>query len=172
MARNSPIHRINPVFLISLLLLPALASVAHGKSNKQAVLPEVFRNAHYVYVEAVDGDAMRPGLLPDDREAVIDIQNRIQEWGRYVLVYDREKADLVFILRKGRIASGSGHVSVNSEPRPVPGQGVGHPGQESDANSLGASGEIGPPDDLLSIYTVGSGASLWVRFGDARRRMA
>ena len=44
------------------------------------------------------------GLLPEDRQAISDVQNEIQDWGRYKLALDRHDADLVFVVRKGRLA--------------------------------------------------------------------
>src|SRR5664279_4526181 len=97
--------------LIVVLLLMTSSEVAfsQAKTKKNAAhLPAVFRNATYFYVESVDGGPFKPGLLPEDRQAISDVQNEIQDWGRYTLTMERHDADLVFVVRKGRIASVSG----------------------------------------------------------------
>ena len=91
-----------------LLLFVAPFAVAQQKSEKHSDLPAVFSNARYVYVQAEDGDIMRPGLYPEDRDAISDVQQGIRDWNRYAVAVNREDADLIFIVRKGRIAGAQG----------------------------------------------------------------
>ena len=98
---------------------------------------------------------MRPGLYPEDRDAISDVQQGIRDWNRYAVAINREDADLIFIVRKGRIAGVQGRVGVSGgSPRqpgaPVPGS---DPRQDGIGTSVGAAGEVGPPDDLLRVYT-------------------
>ena len=96
-----------------LLLLVAPIAVAQQKSKKHSDLPAAFSNARFVYVQAEDGDIMRPGLYPEDREAIFDVQQGIRDWNRYAVATRREDADLIFIVRKGRIAGAQGRRGVS-----------------------------------------------------------
>ena len=59
-------------------LLPALVSL-QGKT-KQPIVPAVFNNARYIYVEAVDGQQFDPRLYPEDRQAIADVQDAMRAW--------------------------------------------------------------------------------------------
>jgi hypothetical protein len=141
-----------------LLLLGSLSLliVAEAK-NQKANLPAVFKNAVFVYVQAYNGDALNPHVIPDDRDAIYRVEQGLKAWNRYSIVYDRDKADLVFLVRKGRIASvtpgvevGIGRQNQNRNPS--------QPGAVSTA--VGVDAEAGPPDDLLSIYMAAPSDSL------------
>ena len=143
---------------VVLVLLPALV-FAQTKKKKKSV-PAAFSNAHYVYVQAEDGDAYTPGLQNQDRAAIENVQGAIREWNRYALTSSVNEAELVFVVRKGRLASGSvgGTVGVGSP----------YPGQPPTTRTAGmAEAETGPPDDLLEVKmrnTDGSlSAPIWIR---------
>lgn len=148
--------------LLLLAFVPVLASAR--KKNSKPVVPAVFNQAQYVYVQAMDGDEFNPYLLPEDRQAIADVESAIQKWGRYTLVYQRSQADLVFIVRRGRLVTGRGNVGIYHGPAPLPGQGPGQgpgqtpgqqgtriPSQGGNGSLVGAGGEVGPPDDLLWV---------------------
>ena len=101
-----------------LVLLAPLA--VHGKGKKQSELSAQFANARYVYVQSVDGDITKPGLYPEDRDAIYDVQQAVRDWNRYAITTDRDKADLVFMVRKGRLAAAQAHggVSAGTPRRP------------------------------------------------------
>jgi hypothetical protein len=154
--------------LLLLLLLVSSSGIvfAQGKTKKgPPQIPAVFRNASYFYVECMDGGPLKPGLLPEDRQAIYDVQDQIQDWGRYKLALERHQADLVFVVRKGRIASvgARGGVSVGTNhpqsTTPV------DPGDASttsngDSTTVGMRTEVGPPNDLLWVYMVKPNGSL------------
>jgi hypothetical protein len=140
------------------LLLLVLPIAALGK-NKKNDLPAVFGNATYVYVESEDGDALKPGLYPDDRRAIADVQDALHDWNRYKLTMRRSQAELVLVVRKGRIANGRIGVNVpGGAPLPsgqAPGQGPGHgPGSAGGGPGVGVGAEAGPEDDMLRVYTL------------------
>jgi hypothetical protein len=150
--------------VLLLAFVPVLAS-ARKKSSKP-VLPAVFKQAQYVYVRAMDGDEFNPYLLPEDRQAIADVESAIQKWGRYFLVYQRSQADLVFVVRVGRLVTGRGNVGVFHGPAQVPVQGPagrgqvgqvpgqqgnGPPPERGNGTILGGGGEVGPADDLLWV---------------------
>lgn len=146
-----------------LVLLPALA--AAGKKPGKPALPAVFEHAQYVYVEAVDGNEFNRNLYPEDRQAIADVEDALRNWKRYTLTIQRSKADLLFVVRRGRLASGLASIGVNGGPGPQGGQ---IPGQQQPVGTaVRAGAEAGPADDLLSICTLDPGGALseplWMR---------
>jgi hypothetical protein len=83
--------RIVAVGMLCLMLFGTAA--ASSKSTPQ--IPRTLVNARYVYVTAYDGDQFNPNLLPDDRAAIVRVQDAIQKWGKLVLVYKSEDADII-----------------------------------------------------------------------------
>ena len=147
-----------------LLLVPTLLS---AQTKKKHTVPAAFSNARYAWVESMEGDAYKPGLLPEDRQAIFDVEGALRDWNRYALTANRSEADLVFIIRKGRWASGKVGVGVGNPPlAPDPRQRtpIGTTGGGVGAD---VGGEAGPPDDLLEVRTLNSdgtlGVMLWER---------
>jgi hypothetical protein len=144
--------------VVVLVLLPALAFSQTKKKSKKSV-PAVFANARYVYVQAEDGDEYTAGLQDEDRMAIANVQDAIHDWNRYALTASAHEAELVFVVRKGRIAGGRVGGSV--------GVGNPYPGQPTTTRTGTAEAEIGPPDDLLEVKmrnTDGSlSAPIWFR---------
>lgn len=153
-----------------LLLLFIAVGVAQSKPKKVAA---VFQNAHSIYVEAADGDILKPGLNPEDRQAIADVQERLRDWNRYVITTHREQADLVLVVRKGRQAGQQDHAGMgpraqrSQPPTLAPGQTsamgptsrIGQmPG--TDGTEVGSASEIGPPTDLLRVYTLGANGKM------------
>ena len=75
-----------------LLLLLFFPGPAQSK-KKDPDVPALFRQARYVFVEAVDGDEFNPRLYPEDRQAIADVRNALQTWNRYALIIRRQDAD-------------------------------------------------------------------------------
>lgn len=152
-------------FALVLLLIPALLP---GQSNKKKTVSAVFSNARYAWVESMEGDAFTPRTIPEDRQAIADVEDALRNWHRYALTVNRSEADLVFIVRKGRLATGTLAVGIGTPPS-FPGG----PGQRSPAGSpgtgtaVGVGGEVGPPDDILEVHTLNTdgtlGTILWQR---------
>jgi hypothetical protein len=55
-------------------------------------------NARYVFVTSYDGDQFNPNLLPDDRKAIATVQDDIQKWGKFIVVYKPREADIVLMV--------------------------------------------------------------------------
>jgi len=81
-----------------LLLLAVTVSLAAPPDYSSQPFPGILRNAKYVYVRAYDGDQYNPNLLPEDRQAINSVQDAIQKWGRYVLVYRPQDADIILMV--------------------------------------------------------------------------
>jgi len=90
------------VIVTSLLTLTALlAAAAPGpKRPAQAIppFPGTLANAKFVYVTSYDGNEFDPNLLPDDRQAIAVVQNAMQKWGKFALVYKPQEADIVLVV--------------------------------------------------------------------------
>ena len=141
-----------------LALLLALSSVslpAQRHSKKNSAPSAAFNNARYVYVRAEDGDITRPNLFPEDREAIGDVMDGIRDWKRYVLVTTPGDADLIFVVRKGRLASVQGTAGGSlgsSVPRVSTGSRNPSSVQDPATDDIGARAEVGPPDDMLRVF--------------------
>jgi hypothetical protein len=146
------------------LLMLLLPTVGLAK-NKKPDVAAVFNNATYVYVEAEDGDVFKPGLYPADRQAIYDVEDALHRWKRYTLTTERNQAELVFVVRKGRLASGrlGGSLPIGQPlpPGQVPGRGQGSsgpgstgPGSTGGGPGIAAGAEAGPEDDMLRVYML------------------
>ena len=117
------------------------------KAEDKGAISAVIRNATYVMVTTYSGDIFSPDVTPDDRHAVQNVQDKIQKWGRYKLVYNRGEADLILVARTGRLAEVKGGVRV---------------GTHGSGESIG--GEVGDPQDTLEVYMASQGINgppLW-----------
>lgn len=128
---------------IALLFVFAMSLRAEDKNAISAVVA----NATYVMVTTYSGDIYSPDVTPDDRHAVQNVQDKIQKWGRYKLVYSRGEADLILVVRTGRLAQVKRGVRV---------------GTHGSGESIG--GEVGEPQDTLEVYMASrgiNGSPLW-----------
>jgi len=87
------------VIFAAVLLTTSLA-VAAPKAKTQTVpaFPGTLVNARYVYVTSYDGDQFNPNLLPSDRDAIGAVQDSIQKWGKFIVVYEPHEADVVLMV--------------------------------------------------------------------------
>jgi len=81
------------IFLTTLLSLAMLCTAA--ASGKDTELPRTVSNARFVYVTAYDGDQFDSRLLPDDRAAIARVQDAIRKWGKLIVVYRPQDADII-----------------------------------------------------------------------------
>ncbi len=84
-------------FLALFFLIAACAAVWAQQPKE---MPKLVVNARFVYVTTYDGNQWSPNLLPEDRQAVSDVQNAIQKWGKYIVVYRPEEADIILAVQK------------------------------------------------------------------------
>jgi hypothetical protein len=104
---------------IAVVLLCGSALLLAQHKKKPAV-SAIFQNARYVYVQALDGDITNPRLFPEDRQAISDVEDAIRDWHRYTLAINPSQADLIIVVRKGRLAALQGHGGISDGPRPMP----------------------------------------------------
>ena len=168
-AEGDSMRRCLPCLLLLLLFFPGPAQ----SKKKDPDVPALFRQARYVYVEAVDGDEFNPRLYPEDRQAIADVRHALQAWNRYTLTIRRQDADLVFVVRKGRLAAAKVFAGVHTGARTPGAQTPDQdPNQEparypNSGTEVGASGEVGSPDDFLFVDAVSPegrrGAQIWMQ---------
>jgi hypothetical protein len=90
--------------LLAVLLLATTLAFAAPKAPKASVpqnvpaFPGTLVNARYVYVTSYDGDEFNPNLLPEDRQAINVVQDAMQKWGKFTLVYKPHEADIVLMV--------------------------------------------------------------------------
>jgi len=144
--------------IVALLVLMATLALAQKKPKRDMLA--VFDHARYVYVEAMDGNEYKPDLDREDRQAIQNVIGALRDWGRYVVTANREDAELVFVVRKGRVVEGDVGFGGNASPQGGP------PGSQAPSRNprvryqIGAGAEVGPPDDLLQICTLDPGGKL------------
>jgi hypothetical protein len=137
--------------IVLLLCIPVFAQ------KKESQLPKVFTTSQFVFVETVYGPVndttVDPRISAEDRTAVSRVEEALRTWGRYQLAFRRSEADLVFVVRKGRIADAHAGVRVSRGPRSP-----GGPSQTAGGPAYG--GEAGSPYDVLFVYTRSPDGSL------------
>lgn len=164
---------VTTIAAVVLIAAPLALAKDKKKDNKPSAL---FSTAQYVYVQAEDGPMMDPNLLPEDRQAISDVLDALQDWNRYVITYNRSEADLVIKVRKGRLATAGLRAGAMGPPY---GQGRGSsqdPADPSNPNrngsgigrGVGVGSEAGPPDDTLRVFSAMpdgklSGSPIWWR---------
>ncbi len=137
-------------------------------ANKKSALPQVVLNAQTVFV-MVDPDAAIPVNDPGgNRAAREDVEKALIKWGRLKPTMTMSQADLVIVVRKGD--KQAMNPTVDGQPpndRPVIVQATdntirigGQQGRNPDAAQNGGppsprpgmGGQIGPTEDLFSVY--------------------
>jgi hypothetical protein len=174
------------VFVV-VLTLASVVVTAPAKTKKKAGLPQMFCQARYIFVQTYEGapDPEIAHQYPGDYDAAVGVQQRVQKWDRYVLVTEKQQADLVLVVWRER-PEGSRLPGQPTQMPPVrmpqmpdPGTGTGtgqNPGNplvrrglyrgglggpDGTGVSHGGSG-VGayPPNDQLAVYQAQSDESL------------
>jgi hypothetical protein len=95
----------------------------------------------------------------------VDVQDALRVWNRYAISAKRREAELLFVVRKGRIVTvrgsvGGGNVgSGPDESGPHNERGSTQPKAEGGVTA-GVGAEVGSPDDLFYVYLVNQDGSL------------
>jgi hypothetical protein len=146
---------------VLLLVLLSTLAVAQKKPKKPS-LPAVFKDATYVYVEAVEGQQSNWNLYADDRQAIADVQDALRDWSRYTLTMRRDEADLVIVVRKGRIGDAKRSVGIGTTP--MEGPTLGPP---RSSGPITSDGEADLPADLFEVCQFDANGKLsnplWTR---------
>jgi hypothetical protein len=138
--------------VLLLLFLPS------ARAKDKAIVPALIVNARYVYVTSYYGSQFSPRSFPEDRQAIADLQDGLKKWKKYIVVYKQEEADLILLVRKGRVGT--------VRPRVVVGRRT--PGEDQFPQGAGADAEFGSAQDLFAVYDARSGgvdsAALWRQY--------
>jgi hypothetical protein len=96
--------KISSIAILAVMLLATTFALAAPKSPKVAApqnvpaFPGTLVNARYVYVASYDGDQFNPNLLEEDRQAIATVQDAMQKWGKFILVYEPQQADVILMV--------------------------------------------------------------------------
>jgi hypothetical protein len=95
---------IKGVSLAAIVMLAVTLAFAAPKAAKSSpaqnvpAFPGTLINARFVYVTSYDGDQFNPRLLPEDRDAIGAVQDSLQKWGKFTLVYQAQQADVILMV--------------------------------------------------------------------------
>jgi hypothetical protein len=149
--------------LVVLVLMGAAVATAPAKNKKDAQLPQLFCQARYVYVQTVNGDPLRPDVVPEDRTAANALIAQLQGWKRYQVVTEPQQADLVWVVRTGRAVSlgagnnGGGFGSNGGAANQDPSGTITNPGGPN--MSRGGQGGLNGPGGMSPGDSMGAGAN-------------
>jgi hypothetical protein len=82
-----------------LVSMAMVTSSGAADSKNPPEIPRTLSNARFVYVVAYDGDQFNPRLLPEDRAAIARVQDSIQKWGKLIVVYRPQDADILLVVQ-------------------------------------------------------------------------
>ncbi len=85
---------------LGLLLLLLFAVAALAADQPVPSFPSSLINARFVYVTSYDGGEFNPNILPEDRQAIADVQSALQKWGHFTIVYRLREADMVIAVQR------------------------------------------------------------------------
>ncbi len=144
-------------FVFPGLVMLICLSLSGAQSGQQSKKPEplaILASAKFIFVEAFDGPdspgAVRdPRVTPEDREAVANVQNAVQNWGYYILTIRRSEADLVVFVRKGRVVNIR---SANSAGNGIPSSRPLSPSQKPEAGFVPVA-DSSPNVDMICVYS-------------------
>jgi hypothetical protein len=86
------------IFATTMLATSLAVAAPKAKTPTVPAFPGTLVNARYVYVTSYDGDQFNPNLLPADRDAIGAVQDSIQKWGKFIVVYEPRQADVVLMV--------------------------------------------------------------------------
>ncbi len=90
------------LLLLVFFLASSSLAIAQVNGNASDQIPMLLVQSRYVYVTSWDGNEFSPRLLPEDRQAIIDVQDFIKNWKHWVVLYDTFQVDLIIVvMRRG-----------------------------------------------------------------------
>ncbi|MFC5863113.1 hypothetical protein ACFPT7_12475 [Acidicapsa dinghuensis] len=145
--------------LVLLLIVFTGAAISQAKSKKPG-LPEQFEKAKTVFVESRYGDLTDLRLNRDQRDAILDMQDGIQDWGRYSLASARVDADLIVVVYRGQYINGRSFPGNSPSTGPVPGRTpIQNPADASQSSATNPA-DTEREKDELRVYTLGQDGKL------------
>jgi hypothetical protein len=98
MKSKTSLKIIATVFLTTALAFAAPKAAKVSAEQNVPPFPGTLINARFVYVTSYDGDQFNPHLLPEDRDAIGAVQDAMQKWGKFTLVFQPQQADIILMV--------------------------------------------------------------------------
>jgi hypothetical protein len=136
--------------LLALVTCITLSTFAQKKKDPKRELPDQVLIAQYVYVTGWHGDLLDPRTPAAEKDAISRVQSAVHEWGRYKLAYQPEQADLMLVVKPGRLGMVQGGVGGLGGPDIV----MGTPppqGRPTGSANIGYGADAGSPTDYLMV---------------------
>lgn len=86
--------------LLWILAILLLVMCTEAVAQQGQAMPKLVADAQYVYVTSYDGPSWSPNVKQQDKKAVGDVTAALQKWGRYMVVYRPEEADIIIAVQK------------------------------------------------------------------------
>jgi hypothetical protein len=83
-----------------LAILPVLLLCMTAVAQAPQAMPQLVADAQYVYVTSYDGPSWSINVKQDDKRAVGDVVTALQKWGKYTVVFQPERADIIIAVQK------------------------------------------------------------------------
>lgn len=84
-----------PLWIFAVILLVTCAA-----AQAPQFMPQLVVHAQYVYVTTYDGPAWSNNVTVDDRRAAGDVVSALERWGKYMVVYRPQEADIILLVQK------------------------------------------------------------------------
>jgi hypothetical protein len=84
-------------------ILTSVLQAQKRDKDPTAGFPRTLLHAHFVYVTSMTGGQFNVSTYEEDRTAVAIVEDALQKWGRYTLVYKPEDAEFIVNVRAGRL---------------------------------------------------------------------
>ncbi len=88
------------VLLAFVVVWLVIAGYAQNAATSNEPILQRVAVARFVYVTSYDGPPYLPQVLPEDRQAVADVERAIKRWGHYTVVISPDHADLIITVQK------------------------------------------------------------------------
>jgi hypothetical protein len=91
-------------------------------------------------------------ILPEDRQALANVSDALKKWNRYIVTIEPRQAELLIVVRSGRLASAGGGIRIHTGS-------IDPTGTNTGGTSIGpvVGAEAGPASDYLAVYQAEDG---------------
>jgi len=142
--------------ILFFLIAALLASFSVAKDKKSALVRNI-THARFVMLTTLHGNDLQSAQVPpEDVRAFQATDEALRKWGRYIIVYTPQEADLILVVRAGRTTSTHEGIAMPSTitigrvPPSATGDPAGAPPPRP--GSVVYGGEVGPGEDMLEIF--------------------
>jgi len=142
--------------ILFFLIAALLVSFSFAKDKKSELVRNI-THAKFVMLTTLHGNDFQSAQVPpEDVKAFQATEEALRKWGRYVIVYTPQEADLIMVVRAGRTTSRHDGIAMPSTITVgrVPPSGTGDPAgaPPPPPGSVVYGGEVGPSEDMLEIF--------------------